>query len=694
VKITDFGLARAVDDAGMTQSGVVVGTAEYMAPEQARGEPVDHRADLFSLGSVLYAMCTGRPPFRAAGTLAVLKRVSEERPRPIRAINPDVPAWLCAIIDKLLAKDPADRFQSAREVADLLGQHLAHLQQPQQVPQPPPVTCGQRKHRLRRALRRVLAGVCILAAVLAVAALVYDRSGPRPGARLSALIHGRGFLQVELARTQDAVLLDDAKVVVQRNGKRVLEIDAGGLADVRAGILYELTAEGSREGKPVDLVVEPDTLRLQPGQRRLVRILVRGKSAEGAPRAGAGVSPPFRMRFEGDKELYFDTFAEAVASAARNGEVLEVRGDGPYVTAPVKVPKGKALTIRAAAGSRPVLRLVPDFKPAGPLIETDSPLVLEGLTLQQRAEDGPPPADSQRASLVLSRGGPVYAANCRFLAGKSWRGVTVHKATCEVRNCEFLGADLHAALDWNCPPAGRLTVDNCAVLAKFHGLVFHQAQPFDKDVTVRVTRCTLVADMPLNYWCWAPERELLDRIARRSARPLRLETAEDVFAPYWNVLEFRQVDQPRPLDVKEAEAGLPRLLAWEGRRNLYPASNRFLFLNAVNKGVAARPSEPAPDVWRLAHWKDLWGEAEIDPREGRIAFAGGDLAARARPDAAALTPDDFRLTNDSAGRGAGPEGRDLGADTSLLGPGKAYARWRKTPEYRQWCQATGQPAPQ
>src|SRR5207249_4453246 len=72
VKITDFGLARAVDDASLTQSGVVAGTPQYMAPEQARGEVVDHHADLFSLGSVLYAMCTGRPPFCASTAMAVL----------------------------------------------------------------------------------------------------------------------------------------------------------------------------------------------------------------------------------------------------------------------------------------------------------------------------------------------------------------------------------------------------------------------------------------------------------------------------------------------------------------------------------------------------------------------------------------------------------------------------------------------
>jgi RNA polymerase sigma factor (TIGR02999 family) len=134
VKITDFGLARAAAAAGLTHSGDVAGTPMFMSPEQAEGKPVDHRSDLFSLGSVIYAMCTGQPPFRADSSLAVLKRVCETAPAPIHAANPDVPAWLVAVIAKLHAKDPADRFQSAAEVAELLGRHLAQIQRPSIVP--------------------------------------------------------------------------------------------------------------------------------------------------------------------------------------------------------------------------------------------------------------------------------------------------------------------------------------------------------------------------------------------------------------------------------------------------------------------------------------------------------------------------------------------------------------------------------
>lgn len=128
VKITDFGLARSIDDVRVTQAGRVYGTPLYMSPEQAQGERVDQRSDLFSLGSVMYAMSTGRPPFRGDTGMAVLKRVCEDTPRPIREVNADIPAALVEIINKLLAKIPDVRFQSAGEVAELLSRYLAHVQ--------------------------------------------------------------------------------------------------------------------------------------------------------------------------------------------------------------------------------------------------------------------------------------------------------------------------------------------------------------------------------------------------------------------------------------------------------------------------------------------------------------------------------------------------------------------------------------
>jgi hypothetical protein len=165
VKLTDFGLARAADDAQISQSGVVAGTPLYMAPEQARGEALDHRADLFSLGSVLYVMCTGRPPFRATSALAVLKRVEEDEPRPMREVIPEVPEWLCRVVAKLHAKAPADRIQSARDVADVLADCEAQLKSDGALRDLARIPGGQ-PPRPRRRRRAWIAGALALVLLL------------------------------------------------------------------------------------------------------------------------------------------------------------------------------------------------------------------------------------------------------------------------------------------------------------------------------------------------------------------------------------------------------------------------------------------------------------------------------------------------------------------------------------------------
>lgn len=117
-KILDFGLARFVapGDAQLTGSGVILGTPAYMAPEQARGERVDHRADLFSLGVVLYRMATGQPPFAGTTPLSFLVAVTTDAPPPARAANPTLPPALADLIDRLLSRAPSDRPQSAADV--------------------------------------------------------------------------------------------------------------------------------------------------------------------------------------------------------------------------------------------------------------------------------------------------------------------------------------------------------------------------------------------------------------------------------------------------------------------------------------------------------------------------------------------------------------------------------------------------
>lgn len=280
VKITDFGLARAVADASLTQSGVVAGTPQYMSPEQARGEGVDQRTDLFSLGSVLYAMCTGRPPFRADSTMAVLKRVCDDTPSAIRETNPEIPDWLVAIVNKLHAKNPAERFQSAAEVAELLKDYLAHLQHPSVVG---PVS-GNLTNPTWRAESRKGPGSGDETAVqpaarrrrLALAAAVL----------LLCVTAGLGFteatgvtnLRATVIRiyTPDGTLVvevDDPGVKVTIEGDGGLVITGAGPQEVRLrpGIY---TVRATKDGKPVR---DEELITISRGGKEVVKVRLEGR---------------------------------------------------------------------------------------------------------------------------------------------------------------------------------------------------------------------------------------------------------------------------------------------------------------------------------------------------------------------------------------------------------------------------------
>lgn len=201
VTITDFGLARAVDDATITHSGVIAGTPQYMSPEQARGEAVDGRSDLFSLGSVLYAICTGRPPFRAESSYGVLRRITDDEPTSIREINPDVPEWLCLIIAKLMSKQAASRFASAEEVSELFEKCLAHVQQPAGVALPAfliPPTKARHSLPSRRSLGVI---AMIIALLLSVLAIVGWNASEAPD--IAGKWSGEGWGEVKLDKSDD-----------------------------------------------------------------------------------------------------------------------------------------------------------------------------------------------------------------------------------------------------------------------------------------------------------------------------------------------------------------------------------------------------------------------------------------------------------------------------------------------------------
>jgi serine/threonine-protein kinase len=118
IKVMDFGIARAMSDAQatMTQTAQVIGTAQYLSPEQARGERVDSRSDLYSTGCLMYELLTGRPPFTGDSPVAIAYQHVRENPIPPSRLDPDIPPWADAIVLKAMAKSPNDRYQTAAEM--------------------------------------------------------------------------------------------------------------------------------------------------------------------------------------------------------------------------------------------------------------------------------------------------------------------------------------------------------------------------------------------------------------------------------------------------------------------------------------------------------------------------------------------------------------------------------------------------
>lgn len=334
VKITDFGLARAGDDIHFTQTGVIAGTPEYMSPEQARGEPTDHRSDLFSLGCVLYAMCTGRSPFRSETVLGVIRRVCDDAPRPVRQVNAEMPDWLAQIVDQLLQKEPDERFQSAAEVGDLLGRHLAHLQQPSLASKPEPLARVAKppQQRLRGRRSRWLVATAAALLVLVVFGLT-EATGVTKVAEFVGTV-----LRIQTPHGTLVVKIDDpnVKVTVDENGETITVTGIGEHEiKLRPGRHAFEAAKGGR-------VLQSDLLTITRGGRKVVTVGPEPyQPTPGAVDMLALIDPPRDTKF-GDWKLHDHT--------------LITWGDGSSIFMPYLLPKEYDIivTVKRLAGAKSV----------------------------------------------------------------------------------------------------------------------------------------------------------------------------------------------------------------------------------------------------------------------------------------------------------------------------------------------------
>jgi len=143
VKLTDFGIVRVVEEGGLTNSGIVLGTADYLSPEQARGETLTASSDLYSLGVVMFEMLTGRPPFVGPTAVSIAMQHASTNPPSLRQFNPTVPPGVEHIVMRALEKEPEDRFHSAAEMQQALRQCAKELARASRTKRMPPGSEGQ-----------------------------------------------------------------------------------------------------------------------------------------------------------------------------------------------------------------------------------------------------------------------------------------------------------------------------------------------------------------------------------------------------------------------------------------------------------------------------------------------------------------------------------------------------------------------
>jgi WD40 repeat protein len=389
----------------------------------------------------------------------------------------------------------------------------------------------------------------------------------------------------------------------------------------------------------------------------------------------ATASGPFViLNGDGKAGRTYATLAAAVAGAA-DGSTIEVRGNGPFDSGTIWID-GKALTIRAASGCHPVLRLAREGAGNFDFLRTNSPLVLEGLELRRISSKSWD--DCREDRIVWCENAPFSAANCRFFIKPGLVCVVGQYAPAgRLVNCELLGARA-SGFDWKCPKQGSLVVENCSLLTAT-GVGLH-ARDYCRDITVRLTRNTWSGLDPVQF--------MLDSAGNQADRIYRLEASENVFQGRLGAFHFVQtrdyLARAKALDVAQAEDLLARLVGWSGRRNVYsPGDLLALSLNWKTPLPTARGKD-------LPDWQKFWKGAEKDSLQGPVRFQEVNIPSRLERDPLQLTPADLRLQPDSVGKKEAEGGKDPGADVDLIGPGPAYERWKKTPGYQDWLKATRQ----
>jgi serine/threonine-protein kinase len=405
---------------------------------------------------------------------------------------------------------------------------------------------------------------------------------------------------------------------------------------------------------------------------------------------------PFVLVGRGGKSgRRFDALAKALAAAA-DGDVVEVRGNGPFDQPPLAA-RGKTLTVRAGAGASPVLRFRgADRLPDGTFLAfwkvASGGITLEGLDLRligDTAGDGYP-------ALVGVEGGPMHVAGCRF----RYEGAKSHALALaalgvpvvNVMGCEFTGP-FQAAILHHPFADSRLQVERCLVSGPGAAVVLDARSPSDYDVDVILRRNTIVGGRAIDARLRAHDAGATANLpSRPPGKGVRVVLQGNVLggeSPHcFYFLDARREAVPT---AAEGVAHLRRVVRWQEKTNLYAEKTALLVIyygrtNDPHWGWLTTPVSRETIAGDLASWDLFWELKATGSRAAPIRFVGGtglrlqQALREAGPAACLLHPDTLKGLDD-------PLKQQLGIPADLVGPGAAYEGWKRTPAYQEWLKA-------
>jgi len=632
-KITDFGLARAADDETLTRTGVIAGTPRYMAPEQARGESVDHRADLYGLGAVLFSACTAQPPFHGGTALSVINKVIHDEAPAIRSLNPAVPDWLEAIVRRLMAKEPDDRFQSADEVLHALFAHQAEVTTSDaesdtgHAAASPTATSGRRWADNPGLVATI--GISVLACVFL--AIVFWRNPYQEGGTRSS--------------TESAS--SDPYEGTQKLAKQE---ESGESTGSEAHRTAESQVSRNLKTRPEDAIASEQS------------------KSEPSP------SPQTCCIRQPDKTSAFaDSFGEAL-DVARDGSIIEVRGPGPIRVDGSLDTQGKKLVIRADDGPSPVILFAQkDQSSALPSLTVSGPLVLEGIEF--RYEGGDQQA-MVRGNLINVQGQPIHITNCRF----DVRGapdarlscLSLGRSTGVIQNSLWASDSKGSAIVVDSAADMRVRLENCIILAAHAlSLCCPLTNPHHDSEAIRLFSNTVAARCGVHLLNSAG-------VPQRPGPAVKLQVRDNLFdVGYLCAVTLAVASDPAEAELIALEQ-LNHTLHWTGGGNLYSVGRAYCGFSSGSQPYVPARSGPRS----LVSWQDFSYEEDESSFEAKVIF-DNPLVDRQRGPDVRIAPTDYRFSSESPDSQP-TRSRRVGADTEIVGPGSGYQAWQRSAAANDW----------